>query len=204
MKTTSTPEFFFNDLPSEECVRAIHNQVAHKNEIYDAKKGCKNVCDALEAFIWADTAQGHNYWFDIYYREAKNIQNKMTSILPEQKINNRIKGDGINTNLISDGYHTFGELYSHRITLFIALCRYKEGQGWNGEATGVWRSKKHSDGSVWDGWFILGINKLPGEQITYHLPDKEWDNCSFAETLDQAPEFDGHTSSDVLERLKLM
>jgi hypothetical protein len=115
-------------------------------------------------------------------------------------LNTIIKTTGVDTNKISDGYHTFSELYEHRIILFIVLLRYysthpkQRGQ--------VWRSKAHSDGSVWDGWFILGIGKEKGFQITYHLPISKWVQTSFAETLEHAPEWDGHTSGDVLERLK--
>lgn len=108
------------------------------------------------------------------------------------------------TDLISDGYHTFGELYDHRITLWIALCRELRGNLAYpvGAKAKVWRSKLHSDGSRFDGWFVLGIGKQPGEQITYHLPMSRWDETDFAYTLERAPEFDGHTSADVLERLK--
>ena len=68
----------------------------------------------------------------------------------------------------------------------------------------VWRSKYHSDGELAFGgdWFVLGINKESGNQITYHLPIERWEETDFAETLDKAPEFDGHTPDDVLERLK--
>ena len=66
----------------------------------------------------------------------------------------------------------------------------------------VWRSKLHSDGSSFEGWFILGMNKKPGEQITYHLPESYWKELDWVETLEQAPEWDGHTSADVLNRLK--
>ncbi len=53
-----------------------------------------------------------------------------------------------------------------------------------------------------DGWFILGINEARGKQITYHLPNKYWKEVSqFADVLDEAPEFDGHSSEDVLNRL---
>lgn len=99
-------------------------------------------------------------------------------------------------NAVSDGYHTFGELYDHRCVLYIALCAVINKTNYE-----VWRSVKHSDGSQWDGWFVLGINSAPGEQVTYHLPESLWDKCDFAETLKCAPEFDGHTSSDVLQRL---
>ncbi len=97
---------------------------------------------------------------------------------------------------ISDGWHTFGELYQHRNRLFIALCKaYPE--------VPVWRSKLHSDGTNIEGWFLLGMHKERGKQISYHLPLSLWKETTFAETLDMAPEFDGHTSFDALERLKI-
>lgn len=95
---------------------------------------------------------------------------------------------------VSDGYHTFGELYAHRIALYIALCRQL-----NPEI--VWRSRVHSDGTVMVGWFILGIHKAAGRQITYHLPEGVWDSCNFAQHLLIAPIYDGHTPNDVLFRL---
>jgi hypothetical protein len=113
---------------------------------------------------------------------------------------------------VSDGYHTFTELYAHRIQLFISLCRSKklartmlekQGTVMNGE-TQVWRSKLHSDGKAWDGWFIMGINKAPGEQISYHLPESYWAETDFAETLELAPKWDGHTPADVITRLKTL
>lgn len=99
---------------------------------------------------------------------------------------------------VSDGYHTIAELYDHRITLYIALCSHVI---WTEEYR-PWRSKTHHDGSSWDGWFIMGIGKEKGEQISYHIPLSRWDETGFAETLDRAPEWDGHMSADVLERLK--
>jgi hypothetical protein len=96
---------------------------------------------------------------------------------------------------ITDGYHTFDELYEHRHTLFIALCKRYIG------IRPVWRSQVHSDGTSMDGWFILGIDKKKGSQITYHLPMSKWTLCDFVETLDQAPEWDGHTPADTLSRI---
>lgn len=118
-------------------------------------------------------------------------------------VNNVIKNSGIDTNEISDGYHTFGELYEHRITLFIALCRIIEKDPQYQDSNyAIWKSKKHSDHSELDGWFILGIGRYVSEQITYHLPISKWEECLFATELDAAPIWDGHTSNDVLERLK--
>jgi hypothetical protein len=113
-------------------------------------------------------------------------------------------------NQVSDGYHTIQELYDHRIGLFITLCKtifdysLLANSEFNVEIIHPWRSKYHSDGELsFSGeWFVLGIGKEKGKQITYHLPMSRWDETNFAETLDRAPEWDGHTSADVLERLK--
>ena len=102
---------------------------------------------------------------------------------------------------ISDGYHTFEELYDHRITLWIALCRVHAAVI-RESLNPVWRSTTHSDGSAIDGWFVLGMFRQMGHQITYHLPLSRWEETGFAVTLGKAPEFDGHTSADVIERIK--
>ena len=118
----------------------------------------------------------------------------------EQLLNEAIKIGKVDTNLISDGYHTFGELYEHRVALFIALC--KKIADFPEKDTIVWRSRKHSDGTEWDGWFIMGIGVRSGEQITYHLPISKWDDTEFCETRIMAPEWDGHSPEDVLKRLQ--
>lgn len=108
---------------------------------------------------------------------------------------------------VSDGFHTMEELYDHRIELFIALCKQNDiidGECGVDASGRSWRSKLHSDGSSFEGWFILGIGRKKGEQITYHLPIDKWEDTNFAETLDFAPEWDGHTSADVLERLRTL
>lgn len=102
---------------------------------------------------------------------------------------------------ISDGYHTFDELYETRHALWIALCRF-EAEFFSHSGAEVWRSMNHSDGTVMDGWFLLGIAVEAGEQMTFHLPMRLWGECDFARTLTRAPLFDGHTSADVLERIR--
>lgn len=115
-----------------------------------------------------------------------------------------------NLSQVSDGYHTIADLYDHRITLFIALCRYVKRIDYPFRLSGqsarrVWRSKTHSDGkSAYEGWFLMGIGSEKGKQISYHLPLSRWDETDFAMTLDIAPEWDGHTSQDVLNRLKTL
>lgn len=105
---------------------------------------------------------------------------------------------------VSDGYHTFDELYEHRCILYIALCAaintiYGDEDVFGGMS--VWRSRLHHDGSSFEGWFILGIKDAEVGQITYHLPERLWKHCSFASTLERGLPWDGHTSDDVLDRL---
>lgn len=110
---------------------------------------------------------------------------------------------------VSDGFHTFEELYDHRVELFIALLRAlpmprpilprAEIEAFRNRIP--WRAELHSDGSRFAGWFVLGVGEDKGTQITYHLPMWRWDQCDFAVTRARGPEFDGHTPADVLVRL---
>ena len=99
---------------------------------------------------------------------------------------------------ISDGYHTFNELYDHRNLLYLnlMLCNVDIS----------WYSKRHSDTSHYPGWFIAGIGLEEGT-ITYHLPDEEkyWDvlDKSNVKELGFAKDWDGHDSIQVMERLHL-
>jgi hypothetical protein len=97
----------------------------------------------------------------------------------------------------SDGFHTFAELYEHRQALWIAFCRL----ACRTMSHKSWRSDRQTDGNEYDGFFLLGIGRDPGEQLSYHLPNSLWDSCDFAETLAVAPPWDGHTGHDVIERL---
>ncbi len=102
----------------------------------------------------------------------------------------------------SDGYHTFTELYEHRIILFMTLCRYFIQGKASYDSRNVWCSLFHSDGSCYEGWFIMGIGKEKGNQITYHIPMRYWTQAKkHAEVLEKAPEFDGHKSHDVIKRI---
>jgi len=105
-----------------------------------------------------------------------------------------------------DSYHTFDELYNHRITLYIALCKQILQQPYDDKKHNVWRSKRHSDGELCFGTgsqYIVGIGTKAGEQITYHVPIERWDDTDFIIEYTEAPSpFDGHTSEDVINRLK--
>ena len=115
-------------------------------------------------------------------------------------INELIKSKKVDTNHVSDGFHTFGELYEHRITLFIALAKQLLKR--KSFKLPIWKTRKHDDGVAWEGWFIVGIGEQAGEQISYHLPESKWPECAFIPERERAPKWDGHTSEDVLIRLK--
>lgn len=96
---------------------------------------------------------------------------------------------------VSDGYHTFDELYEHRCMLFLALMKLKPDL--------AWISTKHDDGTEMVGWFVAGMILASGD-VTYHMPDSLWEyaNHTGACSRPTAPPFDGHTSADVVRRLK--
>lgn len=94
---------------------------------------------------------------------------------------------------ISDGYHTFGELYDHRRALTAALAM----------SLPSWRSKAHhpEDSPMFEGgYFIIGID-LPTGTITYHYKLSHWDDFSGVDELEHAPKWDGLPPSGTVDRL---
>jgi hypothetical protein len=88
-------------------------------------------------------------------------------------------------NDLSDGYHTFDELYEHRNLLFINLCLgCPEHSAWK------------PDG---DGWFIL-FHMTKHGQISYHIPNRHLSKVEGRIEMKNV-EWDGHTGADTLERL---
>lgn len=87
---------------------------------------------------------------------------------------------------VSDGYHTFNELYDHRNLIFIALClQMPEKARW----------KPH-----YPGWPVLFL-ELPHAQISYHVQDKYLHLFAYKIERDDTYVWDGHSAEDVLGRL---
>ena len=96
------------------------------------------------------------------------------------------------TGETSDGYHTFNELYHHRAVLFSVIVKAFPDH--------AWKSRKHHDGTMYDGMFIVGI-ETPDGQATYHYDvDPYWDMFKCKE-LEYAPEWDGHTPAQAIDRI---
>jgi hypothetical protein len=94
---------------------------------------------------------------------------------------------------ISDGHHTFEDLYLHRMVLFAAICN----QNWEL----AWKSWKHHDDTMYDDYFIVGI-ETPEGSFTYHYHKDYWGMFEVPE-VKRAPMWDGHTSEDVVRLLSL-
>jgi hypothetical protein len=100
---------------------------------------------------------------------------------------------------ISDGYHTFNELYEFRKVYNAALFNEWHMQG----KYSVHKSKRHHNGEkcFGGGWFIV-VAILPTGQISNHYETKDWDLFKIKSTEKAMFEFDGHSPQDVIDRLK--
>lgn len=144
----------------------------------------------------------------------------------EQAINEIIQIDGVNANLISDGYHTFGELYEF-CKMYNAALFNEWAKDYNGRLEpykdaditklhpeiqvllknskpkyDVHKSWEHHDGELCfgGGWFIV-VAMLPTGQISNHYKSQDWDLFKIPEVEKAKYPFDGHTPLDVLGRL---
>ena len=99
---------------------------------------------------------------------------------------------------ISDGYHTFNELYEYRLLYNASMFNEFAKQN----LYDVHKSKRHSDGEecFGGGWFIVQA-QLPTGQISNHYEMKDWDLFQIPEK-EKANIWDGHTPQDVAKRLR--
>ncbi|PZM81952.1 hypothetical protein DLH72_04805 [Candidatus Gracilibacteria bacterium] len=107
--------------------------------------------------------------------------------------------ENIDFTNVSDGYHTFGELYDFRRLYNALLVNEYAKQG----LYNVHKSKKHFDGEdcFGGGWFVVQID-LPTGQISNHYEMEYWNDFK-CEEREKADKWDGHSSLDVLERMTL-
>lgn len=96
---------------------------------------------------------------------------------------------------LSDGYHTFRQLYHQRMMLFAALVRQNRDR--------AWKSLRHEDGELCfgGGWFIVGIDTVEGS-YTYHFEDNYFNLFDCVE-LERGKHWDGYTEKDVTRLLSL-
>lgn len=101
---------------------------------------------------------------------------------------------------ISDGYHTFDELYEYRKLYNAAL--FNEWARPNIPLFDVHKSIKHSDGEecFGGGWFVVVAN-LPTGPISNHYKMENFHLFKIPER-EKAAEWDGHTPQQAAERLR--
>ena len=96
---------------------------------------------------------------------------------------------------LSDGFHTFRQLYYQRMMLFATIVRQNKDK--------AWKSLRHEDGELCfgGGWFIVGID-TPEGSYTYHYEDNYY-SLFDCEELERGKHWDGHTEKDVTRLLSL-
>lgn len=95
---------------------------------------------------------------------------------------------------VTDGSHTFEELYYHRMILFAVICNQNKDK--------AWKSMLHHDGTMYDDYFIVGID-TPEGQYSYHYHVDHWFKFNVP-TLNKAPKWDGHEPKDVIRLLSIV
>ena len=96
---------------------------------------------------------------------------------------------------VSDGSHTFRQLYYQRMMLFATIVKQNKGK--------AWKSLRHEDGELCfgGGWFIVGVD-TPEGTYTYHYEANYYSMFDCKE-LERARHWDGHTEKDVTRLLSL-
>ena len=111
------------------------------------------------------------------------------------------ENNGLDVASLSDGYHTFNELYEFRKLYNAVLFNEWYAQGKHN----VHKSTKHHGGDdcFGGGWFIVMAGEYGSTQISNHYPLQDWDLFK-CEVRERADEWDGHTAQDVVKRLEAL
>lgn len=135
--------------------------------------------ELFNAWVALDETQDANLLIDAMIKAAQDAP--------------AVDAEPVITGETSDGYHTFNELYHHRAVLFSVIVKAFPER--------AWKARQHHDGTMYSGMFIVGID-TPEGQASYHYDiDPYWDMFECRE-LERAPEWDGHTPAQAIERIR--
>ena len=155
--------------------------------------------DDPEGKILAVLANHMPYAFIVATEINPDLNLRVASVLPDEAtlrglLTKTLRALPAGMKVVSDGYHTFGDLYDHRRALTAVLAA---------SAGDSWRSKAHhpEDGPMFDGSFIVGINLPVQGQIRYHFDLEHWDDFAAVPELEHAPKWDGAGPDDTVTRL---
>lgn len=136
---------------------------------------------------------GNNYQKASFSWDDIKKTNAISCIAVKKAMHNALRAGNV-----SDGYHTFNELYRYRMLYNAALLNMMA----KFNTYNIIKSKKHSDGEpcFGGGWFVV-MATLPTGQISNHYEMKYWDLFNIKEA-DMAYAFDGHTPEMAADRLE--
>lgn len=123
------------------------------------------------------------------------MENSIHESINEVIVTTKNSGN-LNTKLVSDKYHTFGDLYMERMILFWVICNQ------NLDVAG--KSKKHFDEEIdpmFNGDFIVWLN-TPEGIASYHFKLDFWDLFDNIKEYDRSPKYDGYKPVDALKRIQ--
>lgn len=115
--------------------------------------------------------------------------------LPSAQLEGWVKVPDTGIDDLSDGFHTFRQLYYQRMMLFATIVKQNREK--------AWKSLRHEDGELCfgGGWFIVGID-TPEGSYTYHY-EVNYFSLFDCKELERGKHWDGHTEKDVTRLLSL-
>lgn len=130
-----------------------------------------------------------------YGRDPMYFKDEVLSCIEEVPASDVVEVPPTGIEDVSDGYHTFRQLYYQRMMLFATIVKQNKDR--------AWKSLRHEDGELCfdGGWFIVGID-TPEGSYTYHYEDSYF-SLFDCEELECGKHWDGHTEEDVTRLLSL-
>lgn len=147
--------------------------------------------------LWLKLNNGADPEYDKKWDERAGLIWQRSEILNAKKLSD-----------ISDGYHTFSELYRYRMLLQAAWLNalyISVETGWSTDQRSwhIEKSWRHHDGELCfgkDNYFIVTA-VLPTGQISNHYKGEYWDLFKIKE-VERAIEWDGHTPAEAADRIE--
>ena len=175
----------------------MNDLVSRKAAIDALWKALYEYEDETEQKFQASDELSIDDWFmhRIFVQNMSDIDRQTILNLPSAQPEGYIKIPETGIDDLSDGFHTFRQLYYQRMMLFLTIVKQNKERSW--------KSLRHEDGELCfgGGWFIVGID-TPEGSYTYHYEDNFFSLFDCVE-LERAKHWDGHTEKDVTRLLSL-
>ena len=165
----------YEDIKEEDVINWIRNR---KENLVVENRELKEKLDGVES------------WHDRCMDREELIFKNITTLIENRSMDKSF-------GKLSDGYHTFNQLYDQRaLLLALALNNHDELDGW--------KSLKHDnpDFPMFKDMFIVGgtLPTIAHGDFTFHIDIKWWNYFKIKE-LPMAKKYDGHSVEDVMYRI---